>query len=229
MPATWGEAWLVPQNALVQVDVSPQLAATTSGLVLPSGVDPWLLKLESTLTLDQGAAPTASIPGLALSAGLMMLPAPDEFSVSLVEPPSRSTGSSPALDRSDGRPGYQKLPDCRTIRKGCDPPLPDWKSMLCRAIVSVPAARAKRSRSVSASPQSSSHRNSSRPPMYESLFLISDPENLRNLISSPSTFSGGVVKRAALEPCPPGLIPSGVDPNDARRNRPVNGVQRADR
>ena len=39
---------------------------------------------------------------------------------------------------------------------------------------------------------------------------------------------GGVIERAAPEPCPPGLIPGGIHPHDARCNCPINGVQRAD-
>ena len=81
IPATWGDAWLVPQNPSLysfrgRSAVSPQSAPTMSGLgsIRPSGVGPRLLKGSIVLVSYQGAAPTASIPGLALSAGLTMLP-----------------------------------------------------------------------------------------------------------------------------------------------------------
>ena len=76
IPATWGDAWLVPQKADVCEPVSPQSAPTPSGLTRPSGVGPLLLYSLMEFTVFQWAAPTASIPGLALSAGLRMLPLP---------------------------------------------------------------------------------------------------------------------------------------------------------
>ena len=71
-PATWGDAWLVPKND-PDVAESPPSAPTMSGLVRPSVVGPRLLNVSMVVGVDQFAAPTASIPGLALSAGFAML------------------------------------------------------------------------------------------------------------------------------------------------------------
>ena len=86
---TWGDAWLVPQRARLFSfsgisAVSPQSAATMSGLTRPTGAGPRLLKGSMVHTSYQGDAPTANIPGLALSEGLMMLPRPSTAELQLV-------------------------------------------------------------------------------------------------------------------------------------------------
>ena len=73
MPATCGAAWLVPGNC-GRATVAALSAPTKSGFRRPSTVGPRLLKDSMVWVLAWFDAPTASMPGLALSAGLFMLP-----------------------------------------------------------------------------------------------------------------------------------------------------------
>ena len=137
--------------------VSPQSTPTRSGLILPSGVGPRLLYPSIVSVLSQCVAPMASMPGLALSAGLVMLPPPVDPTI---EPFHSTTciqrGRSPvrlviwmyALSSVAGK----------AISYGRLPALPSCGFRLW-ARGSPVASKRCRSRSVASAPQSPSQRS----------------------------------------------------------------------